>query len=136
MSRLEQLQNLRDRIDLEIEREKAFLQRANRLGAQVKIAVTTRNDWTSRVIASAAAHFGCSAHDVRSDGRTPDVVNARHVTAWLLRQEGRSYPQVGAALHKDHTSAMHGVKRVERDPALMAVAVTIRAELTDEEAIA
>lgn len=46
--------------------------------------------------------------------RDGEYVRPRHVAAWLLRQTGRSYPQIGRTLGgRDHTSAMYAVRRIE-----------------------
>lgn len=52
--------------------------------------------------------------------RTGPVALARHALMWKLRQYKRegvsiySYPSIGRALGRDHTSVMHGEKRYER----------------------
>jgi chromosomal replication initiation ATPase DnaA len=127
MSRLDQLLNLRDRIDAEIEREKRALARLARVRSQSVAVLATGGSWSERVIAAAARRFNLEPEDL--DGATRgdvDVVRARHVAAWLLREAGRSYPEIGKALGRDHTTAINSVRRVEETPALMAVAVDLR----------
>ncbi len=64
------------------------------------------------------------------------IVDARHVFMWLLRQQGRSYPEIGAELGMDHTSAINGVKRVDGDPLLRDAAAAVHQKLTGEMAAA
>jgi chromosomal replication initiation ATPase DnaA len=135
-SRLDQLRNLRLQIDQEIEREERFLRRARRLSSAAKVIITTRGDYTDRVIAVTAAHFAVAPGQLISIEKHRDVVQARMVAAWLLRQDGRSYSEIGRALDKDHTTIMHAVKRVEADEGLTAHALVVRGALIGDEGAA
>ena len=84
--------------------------------------------WTLAAEAAAEA-LGTRAEDVLDGRRTGDAAEARHVAYWLLRDGGRSYPEVGRLADRDHTTVMHGCKRVEADPRLLAVAERLREEL-------
>lgn len=128
--RLDQLRNLRTRIDLEIAREEAFQRRIHRLVAQSKIAVTTRGDWNTQVITAVAHQQAVDITDITGSDRRRHVTDARHIAAWILRQDDRTYPQIGAALNKDHTTIISGVRRIESDPELLAIAAQIRDGLT------
>ena len=46
----------------------------------------------------------------------------RPIAAWLMREDGLSFPTIGRALKRDHTTAMHSVRAVEKQPALLALA--------------
>lgn len=51
---------------------------------------------------------------IRGPVRYARLVDARHVAAWLLRQLGLSYPDIGANLGgKHHTTSMEAVRRVD-----------------------
>lgn len=136
MNRLEQLRNLRLQIDQEIEREERFLRRARRLSSAAKVIITTRGDYTERVVAVTAAHFALSPGQITSPERGRDVVQARMVAAWLLRQDGRVYAEIGRALGKDHTTIMHAVKCVDESEALTAHGLVIRGALVGDEGAA
>lgn len=136
MNRLEQLRNLRLQIDQEIEREERFLRRARRLSSAAKVIITTRGDYTDRVVAVTAAHFAISPGQITSAERGRDVVQARMVAAWLLRQDGRVYVEIGQALGKDHTTIMHAVKCVDESEKLTAHALVIRGALVGDEGAA
>jgi chromosomal replication initiation ATPase DnaA len=64
-------------------------------------------------------------------GRTPSAANARHVSMWVLREYlGASYPTIGEVLGgMNHTSVLHGCRRVERTPALLAKAREVLAAI-------
>lgn len=54
--------------------------------------------------------------DVLSRKRSKRLVGARSEIAKILRQNlGLSYPEIGAILHRDHTSIIHLVKKVNAD---------------------
>jgi chromosomal replication initiation ATPase DnaA len=133
MSRLDELYALRKQVDDEIEREHAAITRARRLSCRV-VAVTTRGSWSQRVFDASCHHFSVTADDVLSGKRDRVHVDARHVAMWLMRDAGRSYPEIGNEIGVDHSTVMNGVKRVEGDERLLATACEIRAALTGEAA--
>ncbi len=60
------------------------------------------------------AHFGVSWEELIGRRRSAYMVNARHVAAWCLRQQGLSYPEIGRVLGgRDHTTAMYSVKVID-----------------------
>ncbi len=131
-SRLDQLRNLRARIDQEIDREIKYQQRIKRLTGTARAIVTTRGDYGARIIAVTAAHFAVAPADIIGAGRSREYVQARMVAAWLLRQTGRSYPEIGALLGKDHTTAINACRRVDTDKTLMVHADVIHMALSSE----
>lgn len=133
MSRLDDLLQLRKEIDAEIDRERATQVRTRRLAVQAA-ATMTRGNWTTRVFYAACEHFGVTPDRVLDGNRSQASVNARHVAMWLMRDAGRSYPEIGAQLDMDHTTAINGVRRVDRDQQLLATAHLIRTALTGEDA--
>nr|MBA3782859.1 hypothetical protein [Nocardioides sp.] len=70
--------------------------------------------------------------DIIGAGRSREYVQARMVAAWLLRQTGRSYPEIGALLGKDHTTAINACRRVDTDKTLMVHADVIHMALSSE----
>lgn len=128
------LYELKRRVDQEIERETRFQSRMKRLAGDTRIAVASRGDLAAHIVAHVAAHYGIKAADILGERRSKRISEARHVTSWLLRESGRTYPEIGRALNRDHTSAMYGVKRIEREPRLYAVAANMLAELHNKEA--
>lgn len=133
-TRLDQLRNMRAQIDQEIEREIRAQRRLRTLAVGVRAMAATRGDYTERVVAVTATHYGLEPDDITGHRRDSLAVAARHVTAWLLRESGRSYPEIGRALHRDHTCAMNGVRRVESDDVLATDAAAIRGLLLGPDA--
>jgi len=78
-------------------------------------------------LTQAAAAYHVTDDEVLSRTRTADICNARHILYWLLRSEGLSYPKIGALLERDHTTILHGVERVDADPAMRSRAWGLRA---------
>ncbi len=62
-------------------------------------------------IGLAAAMFGVQRHDIISARRHPELVKARALVTWILRNvpvQPMSYPKIGRALGgRDHTTIMH-----------------------------
>lgn len=62
---------------------------------------------------------------VRGPSRASAVCDVRHTVAAVLRGLGWSFPQIGRALDRDHTSIMHAVKRVDESPVLRQIAAGV-----------
>lgn len=84
---------------------------------------------------ASAAHFGVRVPAILSPSRDRSVARARKVIAYLLRRDHRlSYPEIGVLLDRDHTTAIHSVRSVENDPAMLTAAAIVRAESAHREA--
>ena len=124
MSRLTELLALRARIDAEIEREQAAIARV----ASIKLEVARtlqRGNWATRSFNATCLHYDVIGDDVLGTCRERPVVAARHVAMWVMRAGGMSLSSIGREVGRDHTTVLHGIKRVETRPDLMADARTI-----------
>jgi len=61
--------------------------------------------------------FSIKKEDVLGQRRQKELVHPRQISMFLLKREmGYSYPMIGRALGgKDHTTIMHGVKKIEKE---------------------
>ena len=66
------------------------------------------------IVAATAAHFALSADDVRSKGRRHELVVARQVAMYLIRElTTHSYPEIGQYFSgRDHSTVMYAVHKV------------------------
>lgn len=117
ISRLQQLTTARDQLNREIERERAYLRRAHALKSRIDTALVPTSDSLIALVAEAFHVTPAMIH-----GTSRRYARPRHVVMWLLRDAGMSLPAIGATLGRDHTSVLYGVRRVERDGELLAVA--------------
>ena len=80
--------------------------------------------------------LGVTPAQLLRGGRAPRFADARHVAAWVCREAtGASYPEIGKSLGGfHHTSVLHGVRRVERTPELLAKAREILAAVQARKA--
>jgi len=77
------------------------------------------------ICTACAVMFGLTADQFFQDarGQHTDIRDARFVAMALLRRDGSSYPVIAQTLGLwNHTSAMHGVRRVECNERLQALA--------------
>lgn len=62
-----------------------------------------------------AARYKVSRVDILSRRRDWQSTYARHVAMWIARHETLcSFPEIARAFHKDHTTVLYAVERVER----------------------
>lgn len=73
------------------------------------------------ILEAAADVYGVEVAAILAGRRETTVVRARHLTCWLMRQHGMSYPHIGRMLGQDHTTAMNAVRMVETKAPLRAI---------------
>ena len=69
-----------------------------------------RSVTVDRCIARAAEAYEVRPARIAGKGRERQEVRARWHAARLMRDEGLSLPQIGAALNRHHTTIMHALK--------------------------
>lgn len=62
------------------------------------------------VVSAVCAIHEVAPTDLLGPARFSAVNRARQHAMWLLRGQGYSSPQVGAALGRDHTTVLHGAR--------------------------
>lgn len=68
----------------------------------------------AEIQAAVAAKFAIPESEMRSERRSQDVARPRQVAMYLSRAlTPRSIPQIGRAFNRDHTTVLHGMRRVK-----------------------
>jgi chromosomal replication initiator protein len=68
----------------------------------------------SLILEETAQHFALSMDDLLSKSRSRPLTTARHVAMYLLRElTGLSLIKIGEQFNRDHTTALHGIKKIE-----------------------
>jgi chromosomal replication initiation ATPase DnaA len=57
---------------------------------------------------------GTQVSEVFSTNRARHVVATRHLVMYLAHKAGLSYPEIGKAINRDHTTVMEGVKAEQK----------------------
>lgn len=65
------------------------------------------------LIKSVAERNGVSIEAITGPGAYQSIVRVRDEVCWVLRRSGFSYPEIGIAVNRDHTSVMAAVRRFE-----------------------
>jgi len=66
------------------------------------------------ILEETASYFGLGPGDLVSKSRSRPLTTARHVAMYLLRElTGLSLIKIGDLFERDHTTALHGIKKVE-----------------------
>lgn len=68
------------------------------------------------IVSIVGEHCGVPAKDILGEKRRPDLVQARQIAMYLCRELlGHSYPVIGRMFGgKDHSTVMHGVKKIKQ----------------------
>lgn len=68
-----------------------------------------------RIVDLVAAEYGLESSAVLGASRLGSVREARLICYWLSRRTTRlSFPELGTAFHRDHSSVQQGFRAVER----------------------
>ena len=68
------------------------------------------------IIKVVSNHYKIKVSDIKSKRRTRAIALPRQVAMFLLRECGRlSFPEIGTACAKDHSTAIHAVKKITRE---------------------
>jgi chromosomal replication initiator protein len=66
------------------------------------------------IVDETAAYFAMDLADLMSKSRSRPLTTARHVAMYLLRElTGLSLIKIGELFERDHTTALHGIKKIE-----------------------
>jgi chromosomal replication initiator protein len=66
------------------------------------------------ILAVTAKYFGLRREDLVSKSRSRPLTTARHIAMYLLRElTGLSLIKIGELFDRDHSTALHGIKRIE-----------------------
>ena len=70
----------------------------------------------SAILQVCAEHFKVPVQDIISKGRRAELVSARQVAMYLIRElTEHSYPEIGSFFsNRDHTTVIHAVSKVEK----------------------
>jgi chromosomal replication initiator protein len=66
------------------------------------------------ILSATAKYFGLRREDLVSKSRSRPLTMARHIAMYLLRElTGLSLIKIGEMFDRDHSTALHGIKRIE-----------------------
>lgn len=85
----------------------------------------------SQIIKSVAEFYGVSVNDLIGRVRKKEIVEPRQIAMYLLRDIlDMSYPYIGEKLGKDHTTAIHAIRKINheinKNSSLFQKIITIR----------
>jgi chromosomal replication initiator protein len=68
------------------------------------------------IVDETAAYFGLTRADLVSKNRSRPLTTARHIAMYLLRETtSLSLIKIGEIFDRDHSTAMHGINKVQND---------------------
>jgi len=66
------------------------------------------------ILEETASYFGIEREELLSKSRSRPLTTARHVSMYLMRElTGLSLIKIGEYFNRDHTTALHGIKKIE-----------------------
>jgi len=89
------------------------------------------------ILGAVCAEFGITKDDLLSKKREATISHARQITMYLLREDaGLSVARIGRELERDHSTVLHGCKRIDTslvssDDAVASAISAVRENLLD-----
>jgi hypothetical protein len=90
--------------------------------AREDVARVARPDLPDRILELAGSLFHVPKRRLLERNRHRDVTSARYVAAWLLSRQKWSTVKIGALLDLDHSTVLHGLRRVAGNDHLLIAA--------------
>lgn len=85
-----------------------------------------------RIVDAAAVAFDVPRDELTGPGRHHPVALYRQITMAAARMAGHSFPQIGNAFERDHTTVIHACQRVAANPEWEEKAKVLAGSLTVE----
>ena len=71
---------------------------------------------TDDILNETARFYQISPEDIKGQSRSKNIANARHVTAYLIRNlTNLSLPAIGDFLNRDHATVLASIRKIEKD---------------------
>ncbi len=67
----------------------------------------------SKIVSEVSEHWGVPVEDILSRKRTQKYVKPRQHFMYLANLSGHTISDIGRFLSRDHTTVLHGIRRVE-----------------------
>lgn len=130
MPTIAKLMDVMGDIDASIMELQSQIQTLKARRAEYQSELFRRSRPTDQIKKLVAAYYNIKLTDMMSDRRNAEVVRPRQIAMYLIKEmTPMSYPKIGQIFGgRDHTTAMHAVKRVEQ---LMADDTKVRAEIAE-----
>ena len=77
---------------------------------------------------TAADLYGTTTEEIRAGSNGRRAVRARMLSCWMLRETGKSFPEIARQFGQDHTTAIHACRVIGRDEARVALGRRLLAE--------
>lgn len=102
------------------------------------LILPTRPGDVDTIVDVVARSYGLAPVDIMGTRRQSHIVAARHVAQYLARRiTGMSFPELGRAFNRDHSTIIHGWQRVDnerkRNPNIDAFLDEIEAQCSPAE---
>jgi chromosomal replication initiation ATPase DnaA len=103
------------------------------LRAREGLAHAARPDLPERILEVVASLFGVSKRRLHERSRHRDVTSARYVAAWVLFRRHWTKAKIGVFFDLDHSTVIHGLRRVAGNTELLVAAHRAAQLLEDAE---
>lgn len=88
---------------------------------------------SNEIIESVSIYYGIRIDEIRSRKRHAQIVRARHVALYLLREDLRlSLHECGALIGRDHSSVLHAVNLVQHSITPNSIGIVPDKDLTKQ----
>ena len=130
---------------VEAEVEKRLLKKVVEFEDRIKFVAASRDIWLpsrpEKLLSIVAGIVGTTKSAIKGPSRVSGLVRVRWMAAWIMNRNCKSVwghkislAQIGRILGKDHSSIIHGLKRIENCPDLLKSATELEWQVLTAEA--
>ncbi|WP_316176175.1 helix-turn-helix domain-containing protein [Bradyrhizobium sp. SZCCHNRI1073] len=110
---IKQLQKDINRLNEELRRARFVMDEQKKYIAKLAGVAASTTPKLEEIFSTVCKYYDVSADAMRGNGRTYPLYHYRQVYYYLAREYSHSLTQTGLYIRKDHTSVLHGTRKIE-----------------------
>lgn len=112
---IKQLKKDINRLNEELRRARFVMAEQKKYIAKLAGVAASTMPKLEEIFSSVCKYYDVSADAMRGNGRTYPLYHYRQVYYYLCREYSHSLTQTGLYIRKDHTSVLHGSRKIEEE---------------------
>jgi chromosomal replication initiation ATPase DnaA len=102
-----------DKLNEELRRARFVMAEQKKYIAKLAGVAASTMPKLEEVLSTVCKYYAVSADEMRGNGRTYPLFQYRQIYYFLCREYGHSLTQTGIHIRKDHTSVLHGSRKIK-----------------------
>jgi chromosomal replication initiation ATPase DnaA len=109
------LKNQNRELNMALARERFIVAEQKKYIGKLAGVASTATPKLEEILSSVCKYYGVSPEEMRGQGRARPLAHIRQVYYYLCREHSHSLTQTGLYVRKDHSSVLHGARKIKAD---------------------